>query len=72
MLIDEPELKDSIFLILANKQDLPNSLSTSELTDLLDLRKIKQNWYLQPCVATKGEGLQEGLTWLSKQLPEKK
>eukprot|EP01080_Neovahlkampfia_damariscottae_P011844 gene11844-5174_t len=72
LLIEEPELKDAVFLILANKQDLPNALSTAELTEMLELKKIKHNWYLQPCIATKGEGLNQGLSWLAKQLPEKK
>merc|ERR1711872_788349 len=32
-MVSEDELKDSIILIFANKQDLPNAMTASELTD---------------------------------------
>ena len=41
----EDELKDCIVMIMANKQDLPNALSVEEITDKLELHKIKdRNW----------------------------
>jgi hypothetical protein len=54
-------------LILANKQDLKNAMSGFEMTDNLKLNNIKQKWYLQPCSAHTGEGIFEGLEWVSKQ-----
>lgn len=45
-------------LIYANKQDLMNALSTSELAEQLSLPSIKnRTWQIQPCSALTGEGL---------------
>jgi ADP-ribosylation factor 1/2 len=61
-------LKDSVLLVLANKQDLKNAMDVTEMKDKLKLCNIKQQWYLQPCSAHTGDGIFEGLDWLSKQL----
>lgn len=37
----EDELKDAVLLVFANKQDLPNALSVSELTDKLGLNNLR-------------------------------
>eukprot|EP01084_Bolivina_argentea_P055834 102297_1 len=60
----EEELKDVIFLILANKQDLPNAMSVDEMKKRLLLNKINQQWHILPTIATKGDGVYEGLDWL--------
>ena len=68
MLSDE-QLKNATVLVLANKQDLPHAMNASEMTDKLNLHQLKQkNWFIQPCCAVTGEGLFEGLDWLSTQL----
>jgi signal recognition particle receptor subunit beta len=60
-------------LVFANKQDLPNALSVSELTAQLGLYNIKSKpWYVQSCIASRGEGIYEGLEWLSTQLKKTK
>jgi signal recognition particle receptor subunit beta len=60
-------------LVYANKQDLPNALSVSELTSQLGLYNIKSKpWFVQTCVASRGEGVYEGLEWLSSQLKKQK
>eukprot|EP01004_Peranema_trichophorum_P009085 NODE_7828_length_737_cov_344.302932_g7214_i0.p1 GENE.NODE_7828_length_737_cov_344.302932_g7214_i0~~NODE_7828_length_737_cov_344.302932_g7214_i0.p1 ORF type:complete len:184 (-),score=28.15 NODE_7828_length_737_cov_344.302932_g7214_i0:116-667(-) len=65
-MLSEDELRDAVLLVFANKQDLPNAMSTAELTDKLGLHAMKQrNWYIQGSCATSGEGLYEGLDWLS-------
>ncbi|XP_054475795.1 ADP-ribosylation factor 4-like [Anoplopoma fimbria] len=71
-MLSEDELKDAVLLVFANKQDLPNALSVSELTDELDLNHIKNKpWYVQSTCATQGTGLYEGLEWLSTELSKK-
>lgn len=72
-MITEDELKDAIILIFANKQDLPNAVSCSELTSRLDLTSLKgsRQWYIQATCATEGTGLYEGLDWLSAELGKK-
>uniref|UniRef100_A0A4W6DLR6 ARF GTPase 5 n=1 Tax=Lates calcarifer TaxID=8187 RepID=A0A4W6DLR6_LATCA len=65
----EDELKDAVLLVFANKQDLPNALTVSELTDKLGLSALRnKNWHIESTCATQGQGLYEGLDWLSKEL----
>ncbi|TNN33081.1 ADP-ribosylation factor 5 [Liparis tanakae] len=40
-MLNEDELKDAVLLVFANKQDLPNALSVSELTDKLGLQSLR-------------------------------
>ena len=40
-LLREDELRDSILLVLANKQDLPNAMSVREITEKLGLNALK-------------------------------
>lgn len=84
-------MKDSLLLVFANKQDLPDgehahppslfpvpfphnpatnteipALKPNEVTEALQLSKLKDKvWYVVPSCATTGEGLVEGLGWLS-------
>jgi small GTP-binding protein len=68
-MLGEEELRTSIVLVFANKQDLPGSVSAAELTDKLGLQQLRgRNWYMQATCAPKGEGLFEGLDWLASQL----
>jgi hypothetical protein len=47
-------------------QDLPNAMSVAEVTDKLGLHSLRnRKWYIQATCATSGEGLFEGLDWLS-------
>ncbi|CAH3140128.1 ADP-ribosylation factor 4 [Pocillopora verrucosa] len=68
-MLQEEELSDAILLVFANKQDLPNAYSTSEITEKLGLHSVKsRKWYVQGTCATQGTGLYEGLDWLSNEL----
>ena len=72
MIADE-ELKDAVILVYANKQDLPGAMTTPEVTDKLGLHTIRgKTWYIQAACATRGDGLYEGLDWLSKHVSAKK
>ncbi|KAI8436795.1 hypothetical protein MSG28_010256 [Choristoneura fumiferana] len=52
-----------------NTQDLPNAMNAAEITDKLGLHSLRnRNWYIQATCATSGDGLYEGLDWLSNQL----
>merc|ERR1719465_368963 len=62
-MLAEDELRDACLLVFANKQDLPNAMSTAEVTDKLGLHSMRQReWYIQGSCATTGEGLYEGST----------
>jgi len=68
-MLGEDELRDAVVLAFANKQDLPNAMSAAEMTDKLQLHNMKnRQWYIQSCCATTGDGLYEGLDWLSATL----
>ncbi|KAL1131653.1 hypothetical protein AAG570_011266 [Ranatra chinensis] len=70
--VETDELKDALLLVFANKQDLPNAMSASELTDRLGLQHLRnRQWYIQSTCATQGHGLYEGLDWLSNELAKK-
>ncbi len=63
-ILENEELKDSAILVMANKQDLKDSLSPGEITEKLGLKKIKGRiWFVQGTSAKNGEGLEEGLDW---------
>ena len=54
-------------------QDLPNAMNSAETTDKLGLHNIRnRDWYIQAAWATAGDGLYEGLDWLSNALKELK
>merc|ERR1711972_830582 len=56
--------------VLANKQDLPNSMPAAEVTEKLGLHDLRhRQWYIQSACATTGDGLYEGLDWLSRACP---
>eukprot|EP00919_Chromeraceae_sp_WS-2016_P054727 GHVR01130154.1.p1 GENE.GHVR01130154.1~~GHVR01130154.1.p1 ORF type:complete len:197 (+),score=35.04 GHVR01130154.1:79-591(+) len=72
-MLQEDELREAVLLVFANKQDLPNSMSAADITENLQLHSLKsRNWYIQSTCATTGDGLYEGLDWLSKTLSSKK
>ena len=70
--VQEDELKDAVILVFANKQDRPNALSADEMAVQLKLYDITSHpWFIQPCVATEGEGLWEGISWIVSELRKK-
>merc|ERR1712060_988800 len=72
-MLAEDELRDAPVLVFANKQDLPNAMSVSEVTEKLGLNQLRnRQWYIQSTCATTGDGLYEGLDWLDKTLHERR
>merc|ERR1711935_407486 len=72
-MLNEDELREAVLLVFANKQDLPRAMNAAEITDKLGLHSMKnRNWYIQATCATSGDGLFEGLDWLSSQLKNAK
>jgi len=65
----EEELRDAILLVFANKQDLPSACSVAEVADALGLQSMRnRQWHTQATCATSGDGLYEGLDWLSAEM----
>ena len=71
-MLAEDNLRDACVLVFANKQDLPQAMEVSEMADKLGLSKLRtRKWFINGCCATSGDGLFEGLDWMSKTLDER-
>jgi ADP-ribosylation factor protein 1 len=71
-MLAEDELRDAVLLVFANKQDLPGAMKVSDVTERLGLNKIRnRQWYIQGSSAPNGDGLYEGLDWLTQVLEGK-
>ena len=73
------ELKNAPILIFANKQDLKSAFDPVTMNEKLGLHSNckcdlnnDRNWYIQKACAATGDGLYEGLYWLSNQLNNSK
>jgi ADP-ribosylation factor protein 1 len=73
-LLSDDLLRDSVVLVFANKQDLPNAMNPSEMAEKLGLYSLKhRQWYIQACCAVgEGRGVYEGLDWLSETVMKKR
>jgi len=68
-MLNEDEMRDAALLVFANKQDLPNAMTAAEVTEKLNLHNMRnRQWFIQSACATTGDGLYEGLDWLSRVL----
>jgi small GTP-binding protein len=67
-LAEEADLNQVPFLMYANKMDLPNAASINEIQTALNLDTVLKGreWTIQACAAITGDGLYEGLDWLSR------
>jgi ADP-ribosylation factor protein 1 len=66
-LLEADQLRDASLLVFANKQDIPGAMKVQELTQRLGLDKLRnRDWYIQGCSAVNGDGLYEGIDWLSR------
>ncbi|CAF1016679.1 unnamed protein product, partial [Adineta ricciae] len=65
--LPEDELREIPILIYMNKMDLKVSLTQEELIKEMRLNDIRNRpWHVQPCSATHGDGIFEGLDWLMR------
>merc|ERR1712154_97622 len=72
-ILSEEEMRDAVLLVFANKQDLPNAMTAAEVTEKLGLYNMRhRQWFIQSACATTGDGLYEGLDWLSRTLSSRK
>lgn len=69
-MLKHPDFRDKQvpILFLANKIDLEDSMSASKISQILGLEGLRNPWTIQRSNAVTGEGLEEGITWLSDQL----
>ncbi|EJW88964.1 Arl3l1 protein [Wuchereria bancrofti] len=68
-LLDEEKLKNVPLLVYANKQDLVTAAKANEIAEGLHLLSIRdRSWQIQACSAVTGEGIKDGMDWISKNL----
>ena len=71
--LEDDNLRAASVLVYANKQDLPNSMDTSETCENMGMRNLRnRDWHVQSCTGTAGDGLWEGLDWLNENLMAKR
>eukprot|EP00917_Polyrhabdina_sp_WS-2016_P013167 GHVP01028986.1.p1 GENE.GHVP01028986.1~~GHVP01028986.1.p1 ORF type:complete len:182 (+),score=16.19 GHVP01028986.1:25-570(+) len=72
-MLAEEDLRDAVLLVFGNKQDLPNAMTAAEIIDKLQLHSVRhRNWFIHATCACSGEGLYEGLEWLSSALSQRR
>jgi len=67
-MLAENEMRSAVLLIFANKQDLPNAMTVDEVIEKFGLNSLNRKWKVQASCATSGQGLWEGLEWLSENI----
>jgi len=72
-MLTEDLLKNVSVLVLANKQDLPKAASVTRVAEKMNLASLPHSckWRIEGTNAVSGEGIYEGLDWLSHNLPTK-
>jgi ADP-ribosylation factor-like protein 1 len=66
ILLEEEELKNVPIAILANKQDKVGCFSEIEITEKLELNKIKnRQWQIFKTCAVEGTGLDDAFKWIT-------
>jgi signal recognition particle receptor subunit beta len=72
-IVEEEELKGACVCVFANKQDMPEALSTADIAQQLGLDSIvDKKWTIIATSALHGHGLHEGFSWIAEQLDERK
>jgi len=71
-MIFDPSQPAPYLLVYANKQDLPNAMSRSEVITTLGLSEYPKEivWHCEASCATSGDGVWEGMEWLASTLIE--
>jgi ADP-ribosylation factor-like protein 1 len=65
-MLEEEELRGVPVAVFANKQDLKGAAAAGEVAKALGLDTIKnREWSIFPVSAMRGEGIYEGLDWLT-------
>ncbi|KAG6965373.1 hypothetical protein JG688_00007234 [Phytophthora aleatoria] len=66
-IFEDDALRDCKLLVLANKQDHPGCMNVEELREKLALHRVTRNpSHISKTVAVSGQGVDEGMMWLSR------
>ncbi|MEQ2308235.1 hypothetical protein AMECASPLE_026136 [Ameca splendens] len=68
-ILSDERLRGVPLMVLANKKDLPTTMTIQEVSIKLDLASYKDRiWEIQACCATQGVGLQQAFLSVSKMI----
>ncbi|OCT87686.1 hypothetical protein XELAEV_18021384mg [Xenopus laevis] len=72
-LIEDESLVGVPLLVFANKQDLLTAAPAADISAGLNLHTYRdRTWQIQACSALSGEGIQDGMHWICKNIVAKK
>ena len=72
-LVDNSDLSNAAFLVLANKQDRDEAVEVAKIAEVMKLQSYNSiKWSIFSCSAEKGDSLFEGMEWLSSVLKDRK
>uniref|UniRef100_A0A8B9SKK2 ADP-ribosylation factor-like protein 3 n=1 Tax=Anas platyrhynchos TaxID=8839 RepID=A0A8B9SKK2_ANAPL len=72
-LTEDESLTGVPLLVFANKQDLVTAAPAAEIAEGLSLHTYRdREWQIQACSALSGEGVQDGMNWISSQITSRK
>ncbi|KAL7743573.1 hypothetical protein ACLKA6_013378 [Drosophila palustris] len=66
------ELKDSVLMVFANKQDLPQAIAPADLAMRLRLHELQQRWKVHGVSASNGLGVHEGMEQLYRMIRQRR
>ena len=70
-ILDSPDMQRVPVVVVANKQDLPGALSTSEVAERLGLFQLKsRKWHVQGACAPSGDGIYEAMGEMARLVKE--
>eukprot|EP01084_Bolivina_argentea_P175254 303535_1 len=67
-LVSEPEFKNCIVLILANKNDIKTAMNVNEIAEIMELNTIKQQWLIYSVSVVNDAGILEAINWMKFKL----
>ncbi|KAH8305342.1 hypothetical protein KR044_006851 [Drosophila immigrans] len=62
------ELRNSVLMVFANKQDLPQAIAPDDLALRLRLHELRQRWRVHGVSASNGQGVHEGMDQLYRMI----
>ena len=74
-ILEDDNMRNVPVVIIANKQDLPNAMTCTDLVQKLNLEKLSKSrnkWFIQNACASTGEGIYESMEQMAKMIKENK
>lgn len=66
-ILNRSQVKDTPLLVLATKKDIDSVMSVTEIVEELGLHLLRdKTWYIEAVSGITGEGLSEGINWLTR------